>query len=94
MQSRKNADMIVRRFFYAEDIPHFKVKSSFFKDRLRAVGEVGPSYKPPSYDALQGKELLAEVKRLDKDLYGVRENMDAQLRVMVGQIIGAGQSLT
>ncbi|MCO5561979.1 hypothetical protein L7F22_015605 [Adiantum nelumboides] len=60
LQARKNANMAVRRFFYAEDIPHLKVKSPYFVDMLRAVGEVGSSYKPP-YEQLRGKELLEEL---------------------------------
>ncbi|MCO5603710.1 hypothetical protein L7F22_057861 [Adiantum nelumboides] len=70
LQARKNANMAVRRFFY---IPLFKVKSPYFLDMLRVVGEVGSNYKPPSYEQLRQKELLEKVRSVDKDLYGVRD---------------------
>ncbi|MCO5605603.1 hypothetical protein L7F22_059786 [Adiantum nelumboides] len=78
LQARKNANMAVRRCFYAEDITHFEVKSPYFVDMLRAIGEVGSSYKPP-YEQLRGNELLEEVRCVDKDLYGVEANNDSML---------------
>ncbi|MCO5602478.1 hypothetical protein L7F22_056610 [Adiantum nelumboides] len=63
MQATQNATIAVRRFFYAEDIAHCKVRSPYFLDMVKAIGEVGPSYKPykpPSYEALRVKELKDE----------------------------------
>ncbi|MCO5550201.1 hypothetical protein L7F22_003683 [Adiantum nelumboides] len=52
LQARKQADQALRRFFYAEDIPEWKVRSPFFLEMVKAIGQVGPSYVPPTYNAL------------------------------------------
>ncbi|KAH6555157.1 hypothetical protein KP509_1Z277400 [Ceratopteris richardii] len=52
MQARKEVDKAVRRFFFAEDIPFWKVRSPYFIQMLNAVGRVGQRYKPPSYQQL------------------------------------------
>ena len=72
-QMRRQATIAVRRFFYAEDIPHWKVRSPFFLQMLKAVGQAGPSYMPPSYYQLRTKELEDEVKCVEKDLLSVRD---------------------
>ncbi|MCO5559236.1 hypothetical protein L7F22_012831 [Adiantum nelumboides] len=38
-QARKEATMAVRRFFYAEDVPFWKVRSPYFLDMISAVGK-------------------------------------------------------
>ena len=68
MQLRKNAKEALERFLYAEDIPHGKVESSFFHDMLKVVGEVGPSFKPPSAYQLRNKYLNAEIKSVEFNL--------------------------
>ncbi|MCO5572968.1 hypothetical protein L7F22_026730 [Adiantum nelumboides] len=61
-QARKQADQALRRFFYAEDIPEWKVQSPFFLEMVKAIGQVGPSYVPPTYNALRTTELNDEIK--------------------------------
>ena len=73
MQLRKNAEEALARFFYAEDIPHGKVESSFFHDMLKVVREVGPSFKPPSAYQLRNKYLNAEMKSVEFDLSQMKE---------------------
>ncbi|MCO5608253.1 hypothetical protein L7F22_062459 [Adiantum nelumboides] len=73
LQARKQADQALRRFFYAEDVPEWKVRSPYFLDMIKAIGNVGPSYVPPSYHALRTTELNDEVQCLKKEIMGVRE---------------------
>ena len=73
MQVRKQATIALRRFFYAEDVPHWKVRSPYFLEMVKAIGQAGPSYMPPSYHALRTTELMDEVKCVDHDIMGVRE---------------------
>ncbi|KAH7441113.1 hypothetical protein KP509_03G025800 [Ceratopteris richardii] len=40
---------------------------------LQAVGRVGPSFKPPSYQRLRAKELHSEVRCIEEDLLKIRE---------------------
>ncbi|MCO5591831.1 hypothetical protein L7F22_045824 [Adiantum nelumboides] len=60
LQARKQADQALRMFFYAEDIPEWKVRSPFFLEMVKAIGQVGPSYVPPTYNALRTIELNDE----------------------------------
>ncbi|MCO5546726.1 hypothetical protein L7F22_000162 [Adiantum nelumboides] len=60
LQARKQADQALRRFFYAEDIPEWKVRSPFFLEMVKAIGQVVPSYVPPTYNALCTTELNDE----------------------------------
>ncbi|MCO5609496.1 hypothetical protein L7F22_063724 [Adiantum nelumboides] len=73
MQARKAATVAVRRFFYAEDVPHWKVRSPFFLNMVKAIGKAGPSYVPPSYHLLRTKELVEEVRCINGDLLDVKE---------------------
>eukprot|EP00250_Pteridium_aquilinum_P035188 c8841_g1_i1 orf=218-805(+) len=73
VQARKEANIALRRFFYAEDVPFWKVRSPYFLDMVKAIGQVGPSYKPPSYNSLRTKELVDEVKCIERDLLDIRE---------------------
>ena len=59
MQLRKNAKEALARFFYAEDIPHGEVETSFFHVMLKVVGQVGPSFKPPFAYQLHNNHLNA-----------------------------------
>ena len=59
--------------FYAEDIPHWKVRSPYFLEMVKAIGNAGPSFVPPSYHELRTTELIDEVKCIDHDIMGVRE---------------------
>ncbi|KAH7436576.1 hypothetical protein KP509_05G026500 [Ceratopteris richardii] len=73
---RKQARIALRRFFYAEDIPHWKVRSPYFLDIVRVIGRVGSSFVPPTYAELRKSELIEEVKQVDRDLMGVREQWE------------------
>ncbi|MCO5583486.1 hypothetical protein L7F22_037397 [Adiantum nelumboides] len=64
LQARKQADQALRRFFYAEDVPEWKVRSPYFLDMIKAIGNVGPSYVPPSYHALRTTHLNNELQWL------------------------------
>ena len=72
MQLRKKAEEAIARFFYAEDIPHGKVKSSFFNDMLKAVANVGPSFKAPFAYQLRKKLLNGEIKNVEVDLMEIK----------------------
>ncbi|MCO5582321.1 hypothetical protein L7F22_036215 [Adiantum nelumboides] len=74
LQARKQADQALRRFFYAEDIPEWKVRSPFFLEMVKAIGQVGSSYVPPTYNGLRTTELNDEVKCIGHEIMGVREN--------------------
>ncbi|MCO5610470.1 hypothetical protein L7F22_064708 [Adiantum nelumboides] len=74
LQARKQADQALRRFFYAEDVPEWKVRSPYFLDMIKAIGNVGRSYVPPSYHALRTTELNDEVQCLKKEIMGVRSS--------------------
>ncbi|MCO5572969.1 hypothetical protein L7F22_026731 [Adiantum nelumboides] len=76
LQARKQADQALRRFFYAEDVPEWKVRSPYFLDMIKAIGNVGPSYVPPSYHALRTTELNDEVQCLKKEIMGVTERIN------------------
>ena len=73
LQARKQADQALRRFFYAEDIPEWKVKSPYFLEMVKAIGNVGSSYVPPSYHALRTTELNDEVQCIKSEMMGLRE---------------------
>ncbi|MCO5613183.1 hypothetical protein L7F22_067459 [Adiantum nelumboides] len=60
LQARKHADQALRRFFYAEDIPEWKVRSPFFLEMVKAIGQAEPSYVPPSHHALRTTHLNDE----------------------------------
>ncbi|MCO5596887.1 hypothetical protein L7F22_050957 [Adiantum nelumboides] len=60
LQARKQANQALRRFFYAEDVPTWKVRSPYFLQMVKAIGQAGPSYVPPSYHALRTTELNEE----------------------------------
>ncbi|MCO5612854.1 hypothetical protein L7F22_067125 [Adiantum nelumboides] len=64
LQARKQVDQALRRFFYAEDIPEWKARSSFFLEIVKAIGQVGPSYVPPTYNALRTTELNDELRKM------------------------------
>ncbi|MCO5578062.1 hypothetical protein L7F22_031900 [Adiantum nelumboides] len=68
LQARKHADQALRRFFYAEDIPEWKVRSPFFLEMVKAIGQARPSYVPPSHHALRTTHLNDEVKCIKSDL--------------------------
>ena len=71
---RKQAEEAVARFFYAEDIAHRKVESSFFHDMLMAVSKVGPSFKAPSAYQLRKKYLNGEVVNVERDLIMLKDS--------------------
>ena len=71
---RKQAEEAIARFFYAEDIAHRKVESSFFHDMLMAVSKVGPSFKAPSAYQLRKKYLNGEVVNVERDLILLKES--------------------
>ncbi|MCO5587862.1 hypothetical protein L7F22_041814 [Adiantum nelumboides] len=74
LQACKQADQALCRFFYAEDIPaEWKVRSPFFLEMVKAIGQVGPSYVPPTYNALRTTELNDKVKCIGHEIMGVRE---------------------
>ncbi|MCO5611770.1 hypothetical protein L7F22_066029 [Adiantum nelumboides] len=73
MQARKAIAIAVRRYFYAEDVPHWKVRSPFFLNMVKAIGQAGPTYVPPSYHLLRIKELVEEVRCINEDLLDVKE---------------------
>ncbi|MCO5611207.1 hypothetical protein L7F22_065457 [Adiantum nelumboides] len=62
MQARKQADIALRKLFYAEGIPYWKVRSPCFVEMVKAIGRAEDSYVPPSYHALH---LEDEVKCID-----------------------------
>ncbi|KAH7284565.1 hypothetical protein KP509_34G060300 [Ceratopteris richardii] len=72
-QARADADKALRRFFFAEDIPFWKVRSPYFLDMVSAIGRVGSSYKPPSYHLLRTRHLCDEVRFIEGDLLKFRE---------------------
>ncbi|MCO5601619.1 hypothetical protein L7F22_055742 [Adiantum nelumboides] len=67
LQAHKQVDQALRRFFNAEDIPEWKVRSPFFLEMVKATGQVGPSYVPPTYNALRTTELNIEDEDEDED---------------------------
>ncbi|MCO5609656.1 hypothetical protein L7F22_063886 [Adiantum nelumboides] len=69
----QDASVALQRFFFAEDIPHWKVRSPYFLDMVKAIARAGPSFKPLSNHCLRTKELHAEVNCVEKDLLEVRE---------------------
>ncbi|MCO5613107.1 hypothetical protein L7F22_067381 [Adiantum nelumboides] len=80
LQARKHADQALRRFFYA-DIPEWKVRSPFFWEMVKAIGQAGPSYVPPSYHALRTTHLNDEVKCIKSDLMAaIWENIGTRLQ--------------
>ena len=72
-QLDKNADEAIRRFFFVEDIPDFKIGSVYFCDMIKAVANVGPSYKPPSPNQLRRRHLNEEVKYVETEIMRIRE---------------------
>ena len=48
-------------------------EESFFLDMVKAIGQVGPSYVPPSYNALRTTHLNDEVNCIGHEIMGVRE---------------------
>ncbi|KAH7284163.1 hypothetical protein KP509_34G042100 [Ceratopteris richardii] len=47
-----DVDIALHMFFFAEDIPFWKVRSPYLQDFVNLVGRAGPSYKVPSYNRL------------------------------------------
>ena len=54
-KKRKEADMVVRRFWYHNSLSFNYAKSYFYQPMVDAIASVGPGYKAPSYNALRGK---------------------------------------
>ncbi|MCO5547010.1 hypothetical protein L7F22_000450 [Adiantum nelumboides] len=73
LQARKQANQALHRFFYAEDVPTWKVRSPYFLQMVKAIGQASPSYVPLSYHALRTTELNEEVKCVKTEIMGVRE---------------------
>ncbi|MCO5585902.1 hypothetical protein L7F22_039836 [Adiantum nelumboides] len=71
--ARQDASVALRRFFFVEDIPHWKVRSPYFLDMVKAIAQAGSSFKPPPYHCLRTKKLYAKVSCVEKDLLEVRE---------------------
>ena len=60
-------------FVFVEDIPHLKVDSSFFHDKLQETAKVGPSYKPPSSFQFRKRHLDEEVKYVEDKLSCIKD---------------------
>ena len=73
MQARKHASIALRKFFYAVEIPHWKVRSPFLLDMVKVIGKTGSLYVRPSYHALRTIELVDEMKYIEHDIVGVQE---------------------
>ncbi|MCO5593979.1 hypothetical protein L7F22_047998 [Adiantum nelumboides] len=74
LQARKQANQALCRFFYAEDVPTWKVRSPYFLQMVKAIGQAGPSYVPPSYHALRTTKLNEEVKCVKIEIMGDEDN--------------------
>ncbi|KAH6554822.1 hypothetical protein KP509_1Z270500 [Ceratopteris richardii] len=57
---RVHVDIALHSFFFAEDIPFWKVRSPYFQDFVTFVGRAGPSYKAPSRCTCHCIDLLFE----------------------------------
>ncbi|MCO5552233.1 hypothetical protein L7F22_005745 [Adiantum nelumboides] len=79
LQARKQVDQALCRFFYAEDILEWKVWSPFFLEMVKAIGQVGPSYVPPTYNALCTTELNDEVNALAMRSWSLKTGSYASL---------------
>ncbi|MCO5563558.1 hypothetical protein L7F22_017203 [Adiantum nelumboides] len=53
-----------RKFSYVEDVSTWKVRSPYFLQMVKAIGQAGPSHVPPSYHALRTIELNEEMDEL------------------------------
>ncbi|MCO5550696.1 hypothetical protein L7F22_004186 [Adiantum nelumboides] len=85
LQARKHADQALRRFFYAEDIPEWKVRSPFFLEMVKAIGQAGPSYVPPSHHALRTTHLNDEdTPKRDDIVYLVKKRWEWRKRPIHG----------
>ncbi|KAH7442960.1 hypothetical protein KP509_02G010000 [Ceratopteris richardii] len=73
VEACKKAKIALRRFFYAEDIPFWKVRSPYFKDMVAAIGHAGPSFVAPSFYALRKTELNDEIQVIANDLNVIKE---------------------
>ncbi|MCO5604446.1 hypothetical protein L7F22_058612 [Adiantum nelumboides] len=88
LQAREQADRALRRFFYAEDIPEWKVRSPLFLEMVKAIGQVGPSYVPPTYNALRTTELNDELTHEVMDLNQQLKSLKVETEVSSKQLEG------
>lgn len=64
VQKRAIADEAVARWIYANGMPLRSVEDYYFKQMLAAVGEAGPTYKPPTRAKVTGPLMEQEEQRV------------------------------
>ncbi|KAH7352305.1 hypothetical protein KP509_19G039100 [Ceratopteris richardii] len=73
VEACKKAKIALRRFFYAEGIPFWKVRDPYFKEMVSAIGHAGLAFIAPSFYALRKTELNDEIKVIASDLNVIKE---------------------
>ncbi|MCO5564475.1 hypothetical protein L7F22_018136 [Adiantum nelumboides] len=76
-QQKAQVDAAVARFFYSCGISFNVARSEFFKEMVSEIANFGPTYQPPSYDALREKLLEEEISSITKAIIPIKQKWSA-----------------
>ncbi|MCO5604408.1 hypothetical protein L7F22_058573 [Adiantum nelumboides] len=71
-------------FFYSCGISFNVARSPFFKEMVAEIAQFGPTYQPPTFDALREKLLEEEVASIKEAILPVRQKWEAYGVSLVG----------
>ncbi|MCO5561806.1 hypothetical protein L7F22_015430 [Adiantum nelumboides] len=83
-QRKPQVDATVARFFYSCGISFNVARSPFFKEMVAEIAQFGPTYQPPTFDALREKLLEDEVASIKEAILPVRQKWEAYGVSLVG----------
>ncbi|MCO5557497.1 hypothetical protein L7F22_011062 [Adiantum nelumboides] len=83
-QRKAQVDATVARFFYSCGISFNVPRSPFFKEMVAEIAQFGPTYQPPTFDALREKLLEDEVASIKEAILPVRQKWEAYGVSLVG----------
>ncbi|MCO5556270.1 hypothetical protein L7F22_009816 [Adiantum nelumboides] len=83
-QQKAQVDTTVARLFYSCGISFNVARSPFFKEMVFEIAQFGPTYQPPSFDALREKLLDEEVASIKEAILLVRQKWEAYGVSLVG----------
>ncbi|MCO5574950.1 hypothetical protein L7F22_028745 [Adiantum nelumboides] len=83
-QRKAQVDATVARFFYSCGISFNVACSPFFKEMVAEIAQFGPTYQPPTFDALREKLLEDEVASIKEAILPVRQKWEAYGVSLVG----------
>ncbi|MCO5567236.1 hypothetical protein L7F22_020925 [Adiantum nelumboides] len=76
-QRKTQVDATVPKSFYSCGISFNVARSPFFKEMVAEIAQFGPTYQPPTFDALREKLLEDEVASIKEAILPVRQKWEA-----------------